>query len=56
MYFGGRELQLRVECYNVLNRMNWRAPNTTVTSTAFGTISAISGYPRQFQLAAMFKF
>ena len=56
VYFGGRELQLRVECYNVLNRMNWRAPNTTVTSTAFGTISAISGYPRQFQLAAMFKF
>jgi len=52
----GKELQLRLECYNLLNRMNWRAPNTTVTSTAFGTISAISGYPRQFQLAAMFKF
>ena len=53
---GRTELQLRVECYNLLNRMNWRAPNTTVTSTAFGTISAISGYPRQFQLAAMYKF
>jgi len=53
---GGTELQLRFECYNLLNRMNWRAPNTTVTSTAFGTISAISGYPRQFQLAAMYKF
>lgn len=53
---GGTELQLRFECYNLLNRMNWRGPNTTVTSSAFGTISAISGYPRQFQLAVMYKF
>jgi hypothetical protein len=52
----GTELQLRFECYNVLNRMNWRAPNTTVTSSALGTISAISGYPRQYQLSAMYKF
>ena len=54
--FGGTELQLRFEGYNLLNKMNWRAPNTTATSSTFGTISAISGYPRQFQLAAMFKF
>jgi hypothetical protein len=56
LYFGAQELQLRFEGYNLLNKMNWRAPNTTVTSSAFGTISAISGYPRQFQLAVMYKF
>jgi hypothetical protein len=54
--FGRTELQLRFEGYNLLNKMNWRAPNTTATASTFGTISAISGYPRQFQLAAMFKF
>ena len=56
IYFGRQELQLRFEGYNLLNKMNWRAPNTTVTSSTFGTISAISGYPRQFQVAAMYKF
>jgi len=51
-----KELQVRIECYNAFNTVNWKDPNTTVTSASFGTISATNGYPRQFQLAAMFKF
>ena len=34
VYFGGQELQLRFEGYNLFNKMNWRAPNTTVTSSS----------------------
>ena len=51
-----RQLQFRVESYNVLNRANLQNPNTTVTSTALGSITAQNGLPRQLQLAVKFSF
>ena len=49
-------LQLRVEAYNALNRANFAGPNTTVTNSAGGTITAINGLPRSLQLAARLSF
>ena len=40
-------LQLRLEAYNALNRANFAGPNTTVTNSAAGTITAINGLPRR---------
>jgi hypothetical protein len=48
--------QFRVEIYNTLNRANLAGPNTTPTSSAFGTITAQNGLPRQIQLAARLMF
>jgi hypothetical protein len=54
---GGRlRLQLRAEVYNALNRANFGNPNTGVTNSAFGTITAQNGLPRQLQLAARLSF
>lgn len=50
------KLQLRGEAYNAVNRANLGGPNTTPTNTAFGTITAQNGLPRQFQLAARVSF
>ncbi len=49
-------LQLRAEVYNSLNRANFGNPNTGVTNSAFGTITAQNGLPRQLQLAARLSF
>jgi hypothetical protein len=53
---GARQLQFRIESYNVLNRANLQNPNTAVTNTALGSITAQNGLPRQLQLAAKFSF
>ena len=53
---GSRQLQLRLESYNALNRANLRDPNTTTTSTALGTITLQNGLPRQLQIAARLMF
>jgi Carboxypeptidase regulatory-like domain len=53
---GSRQFQFRIESYNVLNRANLQNPNTTVTNTALGSITAQNGLPRQLQLAAKFSF
>jgi hypothetical protein len=49
-------LQLRAEVYNLFDRANLAGPNTTPTSSAFGTITAQNGLPRQLQLAARVSF
>jgi hypothetical protein len=49
-------LQLRLEAYNVLNTTNLNNPNTTPTSSAFGTITSQNPFPRQLQLAVRFMF
>jgi hypothetical protein len=48
--------QLRIDSYNVLNHPNFNDPNLTVTSGAFGQITAMNGYPRNVQLAARLRF
>jgi hypothetical protein len=53
---GSKQLQLRLESYNALNRANLRDPNTTTTSTALGTITLQNGLPRQLQIAARLIF
>ncbi len=53
---GSRQLQFRFEAYNLLNRANLQNPNTAVTSTALGTITAQNGLPRQIQLAVKVSF
>jgi hypothetical protein len=50
------KLQLRAEIYNALDRANLAGPNVTPTSSAFGTITAQNGLPRQLQLAARLSF
>ncbi len=53
---GSRQLQFRLESYNLLNRANFQNPNTTTTSTALGTITAQNGLPRQIQIAVKVSF
>ena len=52
---GARALEVRAEVFNVTNTPPFLAPNTTVGSAAFGTITA-AGDPRVVQLAAKFRF
>ena len=53
---GTRQVQLRIESYNLLNRTNLANPNTNVTNNALGTITAQNGLPRQLQLAVKLSF
>lgn len=48
---GGVTAQLRVEALNAFNRVQFSAPNTSVTSTSFGVISGQANAPRQMQFA-----
>lgn len=50
------KFQFRAEAYNALNHPNLTDPNLSVTSGAFGTITAQNGGPRSFQLAAKIAF
>jgi hypothetical protein len=42
-------LQVRVEVFNLLNDVQFAAPNTSVTSASFGVVSAQANQPRQLQ-------
>ena len=48
--------QIRAEAYNVLNHPQFAAPNGTVSSTSFGTITSQLNQPRDFQFAIKVKF
>jgi hypothetical protein len=41
--------QFRVEALNAFNRVQFSAPNTSVTSTSFGVITGQFNAPRQLQ-------
>ena len=51
----GANLQLRAEAFNVFNRTNLNAPNTTFTSALFGRITTARD-PRVIQLGIRFVF
>jgi hypothetical protein len=52
------DLQLRLDCFNLLNRPQYNTPNVSPTSTAFGKTSGVySGTTsRQFQVGAHLSF
>ena len=52
---GSRSLELRAEIFNLTNTPPFGAPNATVGSAAFGTITT-AGDPRVVQLALKFGF
>ena len=52
---GSTALEVRVEVFNATNTPPFGAPNTTVGSAAFGTITTAAD-PRVIQLAAKFIF
>ncbi len=47
-----RHLEMRFEAFNVSNRVTFGSPNTTATSTAFGTIATQANTPRRLQVGA----
>jgi hypothetical protein len=49
-------VQFRAEAYNAWNHASLDTPNTTPTSTAFGTITNTISEPRGFQFALKFTF
>jgi hypothetical protein len=49
-------MQFRAECFNALNHTNLNNPNTTPTSTAFGTITGTASQARTFQFALKMEF
>ena len=51
----GRGLQVRWEIFNVINRVNYGAPNVSLNSTNFGRITTTTD-PRIMQFALKFDF
>jgi hypothetical protein len=49
-------LELRFEGYDIMNHPNFSDPNTTVTSSAFGTVTSQAGLSREFQGAVRIAF
>jgi outer membrane receptor protein involved in Fe transport len=47
-------LQVRADVFNLFNRTQFAAPNTTVTGTSFGTVTAQANSPREVQLGVKF--
>ena len=51
----GAKVELRVEAFNLFNRVNYAPPNGNRSSGGFGTITATYD-PRQLQLAVKVTF
>jgi hypothetical protein len=49
-------MQFRAEFLNAMNHPNFANPNTTVTSAAFGQVTAQTGYSRRIQLGLKLLF
>ena len=43
-------VEIRVEAFNIFNRVVWDAPNTDFSSNSFGVVSRQFNTPRQMQL------
>ncbi|NUN00017.1 MAG: TonB-dependent receptor [Bryobacteraceae bacterium] len=50
------KLQIRAEAFNAFNHPNFTAPNTSVTSSAFGTVTGESTFTRQIQFGVKLLF
>jgi hypothetical protein len=55
---GGRQIQLRLEAFNLLNTVTPGNPQTTLGSADFGRVTALAGgtAPRVIQLGAKYQF
>ena len=50
-------IQLRAELFNATNVVQWNAPNTTITSTQFGTVADNQANdPRNIMISVRFSF
>jgi hypothetical protein len=57
LYFReGANLQIRLEAFNVLNRVQFAAPDTNVGDSTFGQITAQANQPRQVQIGMKLYF
>jgi hypothetical protein len=52
----GKHVEVRIEMFNVFNRVNLGNPNVTLGNANFGRITATSGGPRIMQFAAKYVF
>jgi hypothetical protein len=50
-----RQLQVRIECFNLLNWINYDNPNRTALTPTFGKIFS-AGPPRQIRFGLRFMF
>jgi hypothetical protein len=50
----GKSLDLRIEAFNLFNRVVWGAPNTNFSNAAFGQVSSQANTPRQMQIGLKF--
>jgi hypothetical protein len=58
-YFGPENkfnLEFRTEFFNIFNRTQFAAPNTTLGSASFGQVSSANGNPRLIQFGLRFSF
>jgi hypothetical protein len=58
-YFGPDErfnLEFRTEFFNIFNRVQFAAPNTTLGSPSFGVVSSDNNNPRLIQFGLRFSF
>jgi hypothetical protein len=51
-----RQVQLRLEAFNVFNHINDGNPNTDVSNANFARITGMSSRPRQMQLGLRFSY
>ena len=51
-----RDLELRLEAFNLLNNFNWGNPATTLDSPTFGQITSQAGDPRILQFGIKYAF
>jgi len=50
-------IQFRAELFNATNVVQWNAPNTTITSTQFGTVADNQANdPRNIMISVRFSF
>jgi hypothetical protein len=47
---------VRMEAFNVFNRVRWGGPNNAITGANFGQIRAQGNTPRRLQLALRLTF
>jgi outer membrane receptor protein involved in Fe transport len=53
---GSKQLQLRVEAFNVFNVINDGNPNVDITNANFGRITSMASRPRMIQFGARFVY